>query len=330
MKKIILIVLVVCVNMQFAFAQNKSLAAEVAATAMATLWKEKAGADTAKPTKWTYDQGVVLLGIERLWIQTANPEYFSYMQKSMDYFVSDNGDIKFYKAQDYNIDNILCGRILLTLYNVTGQAKYYKAATLLRDQLKGQPRTNEGGFWHKKIYPNQMWLDGLYMGQPFYTAYAKQFHEPEAFDDIANQFIWMEQHARDAKTGLLYHGWDESKEQKWANPVTGCSPHFWGRAMGWYQMALVDVLENFPESHPKREALIAILKRLVDAIKKVQDPATGLWYDILNLPKEKGNYVEASASAMFVCATAKAVRLGLLPTSYLAVATKGSLPAHLP
>ena len=173
------------------FAQNKSLAAEVAATAMATLWKEKAGADTAKPTKWTYDQGVVLLGIERLWIQTANPEYFSYMQKSMDYFVSDNGDIKFYKAQDYNIDNILCGRILLTLYNVTGQAKYYKAATLLRDQLKGQPRTKEGGFWHKKIYPNQMWLDGLYMGQPFYTAYAKQFHEPEAFDDIANHsFGW--------------------------------------------------------------------------------------------------------------------------------------------
>ena len=151
MKKIILIVLVVCVNMQFAFAQNKSLAAEVAATAMATLWKEKPEADTAKPTKWTYDQGVVLLGIERLWIQTGNPVYFSYMQKSMDYFVSDNGDIKFYKAQDYNIDNILCGRILLSLYNVTGQAKYYKAASLLRDQLKGQPRTKEGGFWHKKI-----------------------------------------------------------------------------------------------------------------------------------------------------------------------------------
>lgn len=323
MKKIALLVLVICVNMQFAIAQNKSLAAEVAATAMATLWKEKPDADTAKPTKWTYDQGVVLLGIERLWIQTGNPVYFSYMQKSMDYFVSENGDIKFYKAQDYNIDNILCGRILLSLYNVTGQAKYYKAATLLRDQLKGHPRTKEGGFWHKKIYPNQMWLDGLYMGQPFYTAYAKQFHEPEAFDDIANQFIWMEQHARDAKTGLLYHGWDESKEQKWANPVTGCSPHFWGRAMGWYEMALVDVLENFPDSHPKREALIAILKRLVEAIKKVQDPATGLWYDILNLPKEKDNYFEASASAMFVCATAKAVRLGLLPTSYLALATKG-------
>ena len=323
MKKIVLLVWVICVNMHFAIAQKKSLAAEVAATAMATLWKEKPGADTAKPTKWTYDQGVVLLGIERLWVQTANPEYFSYMQKSMDYFVSDNGDIKFYKAQDYNIDNILCGRILLSLYNVTGQAKYYKAASLLRDQLKGQPRSKEGGFWHKKIYPNQMWLDGLYMGQPFYTAYAKQFHEPELFDDIANQFIWMEQHARDAKTGLLYHGWDESKEQKWANPVTGCSPHFWGRAMGWYEMALVDVLENFPESHPKRETLVAILKRLVEAIKKVQDPATGLWFDILNLPKEKDNYFEASASAMFVCATAKAVRLGLLPTSYLAVATKG-------
>jgi unsaturated rhamnogalacturonyl hydrolase len=212
---------------------------------------------------------------------------------------------------------------LLTLYNVTGQTKYYKAASLLREQLKSHPRTKEGGFWHKKIYQNQMWLDGLYMGQPFYAAYAKQFHEPEAFDDIANQFIWMEKHARDASTGLLYHGWDESKEQKWANPVTGCSPHFWGRAMGWYEMAIVDVLENFPVTHPKHDTLVAILKRMVDAIKKVQDPATGLWYDILNLPKEKGNYLESSASSMFVCATAKAVRLGLLPASYLTIAKKG-------
>jgi unsaturated rhamnogalacturonyl hydrolase len=323
MKKFSILCIVLFANSCFAFAQTESMAAKVAATAMAKLWKEPIGADTAKPTKWTYDQGVVLLGIERLWIQTANPVYFSYMQKSMDYFVSENGDIKFYKAEDYNIDNILCGRILLTLYNVTGQVKYYKAASLLRGQLKGQPRTKEGGFWHKKVYPYQMWLDGLYMGQPFYTAYAKQFNEPEAFDDIANQFIWMEAHARDAKTGLLYHGWDESKEQKWANHVTGCSPHFWGRAMGWYEMALVDVLENFPATHPKRADLIAILKRLVDAIKKVQDPATGLWYDILNLPNEKGNYLEASASAMFVCATAKAVRLGFLPASYLAVSKKG-------
>jgi unsaturated rhamnogalacturonyl hydrolase len=255
MKYLFLLSFALIINMHLAYAQTKSLAAEVAATAMATLWKVPVGADTAKPTKWTYDQSFGLLGIERLWIQTANPAYFSYLQNSMNYFVSENGDIKFHKVQDYDIDNILLGRILLSLYNVTGQVKYYKAASLLRDQLKAQLRKNEGI---------------LYMGEPFYAAYAKQFHEPEAFDDIANRFIGMEQHARDAKTGL-------------------------------YEMALVDVLENFPVAHPKRDTLVSIFKRRVDAIKKVQ----------------------VSASAMFVYANAKAVRLGFLPASYLAVSKKG-------
>lgn len=255
MKYLFLLSFALIINMHLAYAQTKSLAAEVAATAMATLWKVPVGADTAKPTKWTYDQSFGLLGIERLWIQTANPAYFSYLQNSMNYFISENGDIKFHKVQDYDIDNILLGRILLSLYNVTGQVKYYKAASLLRDQLKAQLRKNEGI---------------LYMGEPFYAAYAKQFHEPEAFDDIANRFIGMEQHARDAKTGL-------------------------------YEMALVDVLENFPVAHPKRDTLVSIFKRRVDAIKKVQ----------------------VSASAMFVYANAKAVRLGFLPASYLAVSKKG-------
>jgi unsaturated rhamnogalacturonyl hydrolase len=254
MKYLFLLSFALIINMHLAYAQSKSLAAEVAATAMATLWKVPVGADTAKPTKWTYDQSFGLLGIERLWIQTANPAYFSYLQNSINYFISENGDIKFHKVQDYDIDNILFGRILLTLYNVTSQVKYYKAASLLRDQLKSQLHKNEGI---------------LYMREPFYAAYAKQFHEPEAFDDIANRFIWMEQHARDAKTGL-------------------------------YEMALVDVLENFPVAHPKRDTLASIFKRRVDAIKKVQ----------------------VSASAMFIYANAKAVRLGFLPASYLAVSKK--------
>src|SRR6185369_15652334 len=132
---------------------------------------------------------------------------------------------------------------------------YLKAATLLREQLRHHPRTNEGGFWHKKIYPYQMWLDGLYMGEPFYTEYAMLAHQDSAFDDIANQFIWMENHARDKVSGLLYHGWDESKEMAWANKETGLSANFWARAMGWYAIALVDVLDNFPPNHPKRKAL---------------------------------------------------------------------------
>jgi unsaturated rhamnogalacturonyl hydrolase len=245
------------------------------------------------------------------------------MQKSMDHFVDDQGNIRTYKFADYNLDNILCGRILLTLYKVTGQQKYYKAASTLRKQLAEQPRINEGGFWHKKIYPDQMWLDGLYMAEPFYAEWASTFHEDSAFNDIARQFIIIEKHARDAKTGLLYHGYDESKKQAWANKTTGVSPNFWGRAMGWYGMALVDALPYFPKDHPERKALINILNNFAKAVIKVQGAKDGLWWDLLNFPNRKGNYKEASASCMFVYTLAKGVRLGYLPASYLAPAKKG-------
>jgi unsaturated rhamnogalacturonyl hydrolase len=300
----------------------QSVGEKMAATVM-TIWKDSLYSAPGRPAKWTYDQGVILKGIEGLWYRTGDAKYFNYMQKCMDFFVNDKGEIRTYKATDYNIDNVLCGRVLLSLYNVTGKEKYFKAATTLREQLNTQPRTNEGGFWHKKIYPYQMWLDGLYMGEPFYAEYSATFNEPGNFDDIGNQFIWMENHARDKKTGLLYHGWDESRQQKWADPKTGLSPHFWARAMAWYGMALVDALEYFPAENKKRDSLVAILKRFADAISKVQDPKTGLWYDIINMPTGKGNYFEASASSMFVCAIAKGVRLGVLPASYLNIAKKG-------
>jgi unsaturated rhamnogalacturonyl hydrolase len=320
-KNKLILVLAFALSANVISVQAQSWSEKMAETVM-TIWKDSLYSAPGRPARWTYDQGVILKGIEGLWYKTGDAKYFNYMQKSMDFFVNDKGEIRTYKQSDYNIDNVLCGRILLTLYNVTGKEKYFKAATTLREQLKTQPRTNEGGFWHKKIYPYQMWLDGLYMGEPFYTEYAATFNESAAFDDIANQFVWMENHARDAKTGLMYHGWDESKQQKWANPQTGLSPHFWARAMGWYGVALVDVLENFPKVHKRRGELVAILRRFVDAVKKVQDPATGLWYDILNMPTAKGNYLEASASSMFVITVAKGIRLGVLPASYLPVAKK--------
>jgi unsaturated rhamnogalacturonyl hydrolase len=305
-------------------AQEAPLSQKMAKTVM-EIWKDSLNLDPSKPkpVKWAYDQGVVLEGIDGLWKRTANGDYFKYMQKSMDFFVNSDGTIKRYKQEDFNIDHVKNGKILLTLYKVTGQAKYFKAATLLWEQLQKHPRTNEGGFWHKKIYPNQMWLDGLYMGQPFYAEYAALIKDNKAFDDIANQFIWMEKNARDPKTGLLYHGWDESKQEAWANKTTGQSPNFWARAIGWYAMALVDVLDYFPENHPKRKEIIAILNRTASVIQKYQDPASGLWYDILDQPTGNGNYHEASASSMFVYATAKAVRLGYIPTSYMKVAQQG-------
>jgi unsaturated rhamnogalacturonyl hydrolase len=301
---------------------QKSSYAEAVANTMMTIWKDGTGADDKKPQRWSYDESVVLRGIEGLWYKTGDARYFKYIQRCLDVFVTKEGTINTYRMDEYNIDMIPLGRMLLLLYGVTGEEKYYKASTVLREQLKNHPRTKEGGFWHKKRYPYQMWLDGLYMGEPFYAEYAATFNEPEAFDDIANQFIWMEKHSRDAKTGLMYHAWDESKEQKWANKTTGVSPHFWARAMGWYGMAVVDVLEWFPANHPKRAALLDIVKRFAAAVQKTQDPKTGLWWDIMDMPGREKNYLEASASAMFVYAYAKGVRLGYLPASYTAVAKK--------
>lgn len=303
-------------------AQQTPLSQQVAATVMNT-WKDSFA--LGNRARWSYDMGVILKGFEGIWRNTGDVKYYNYILKQMDFFVQDDGSIKTYRPDEYNIDHINNGKLVLFLYRITQKEKYLKAAHLLRDQLRTHPRTNEGGFWHKKIYPYQMWLDGLYMGSPFYAEYADLMHEDTAFNDIANQFVWMEKHARDAKTGLLYHAWDESKQQQWANKETGLSPLFWARAMGWYATALVDALDWFPEKHPGRKQLTGILNRLVNAIEKVQDPKTGLWLDILNYNgrgKEK-NYFEASASNQFVYAVAKGVRKGYLPAEKISIAKKG-------
>ena len=153
--------------------------------------------------------GVVLKGFEGLWMNTGDPKYYTAILNKIDYFIKDDGSIKNYELDEYNLDHVNNGKLVLLLYRVTGKEKYKKAADLLRSQLKTHPRTNEGGFWHKKIYTSQMWLDGLYMAEPFYVEYAMLFNDEAAFDDVANQFIWMEKHAKDSKTGLLYHAWDE-------------------------------------------------------------------------------------------------------------------------
>lgn len=286
-------------------------------------WKDSFSLD-GKPAKWTYDMGVILKGMQGLWENTGDGKYFNYIQQQMDFFVKDDGSIKTYRQDEYNLDNINNGKLLLLLYRVTAKEKYLRAADLLREQLRHQPRTNEGGFWHKKIYPYQMWLDGLYMAEPFYAEYAWLTHEDTAFNDIANQFIRMEKHARDTKTGLLYHAWDESKKMKWANAMTGDSPNFWGRAMGWYACALVDALEYFPADHPKGKVMIEILNRLITALEKQQDKETGLWYDVMNYngPGKEKNYLEASASSQFVYAIAKGVRMGYLPSSMISIAQR--------
>ena len=275
------------------------------------------------PSVWDYEQGVVLKGFDELWKQTNDEQYFNYMKKIIDRFVLADGSIRTYEFTEYNIDNITPGRIVLSLYQKTKEDKYKKAADLLREQLRWQPRTKEGGFWHKHRYPYQMWLDGLYMGEPFYAEYSKVFNQPKSIDDVVNQFVWVEKHTRDVKTGLLHHAWDESKKQRWSNPQTGQSPEFWSRAMGWYAIALVDVLDYIPSNHAGRKQLITSLQRLSVAIRNFQDAESGVWFQITDKGSVPGNYLEASASCMFVYALAKGVRLGYLNKDFLSTANKG-------
>jgi unsaturated rhamnogalacturonyl hydrolase len=274
-----------------------------------------------KPATWDYEQGLYLKALEWVYQRTGDAKYFTYIQKNINSFVSPSGDIRTYKASEFNSDNITTGRALLFLYQELNTEKYKKAADLLMKQISTQPRTKQGGFWHKDRYPDQMWLDGLYMLEPFYAEYGKITGQ-DNWTDIIMQFQLMEKGALDAKTGLLYHAYDHERKQPWANKSTGQSPNFWGRSMGWYMMALVDVLDYMPTNHPKRSILVNQLGRLSAAILKIQDAKTGLWYQVPNFPGRKGNYFEASCANMFVYAIAKGIRKGYLPQNYAGKVSK--------
>jgi unsaturated rhamnogalacturonyl hydrolase len=275
--------------------------------------------------EWNYQWGLVLKGFERVWRATGDERYRAYIQKNVDAFVQPDGAIRGYQLEEYNVDRLNTGKVLFALYEQTGDTRYKRALDLLRSQLGTQPRTRSGGFWHKQIYPHQMWLDGIYMADAFWAQYENAFpaiSEATAWDDITHQVILIEQHTRDPITGLLYHAWDESRQQRWASPETGCSPHFWGRAMGWYGMALVDILDLLPPGHPRRADLIAILQRMMAALVSVQDQGSGIWYQVLDQGTRAGNYLESSASCMFVYAMVKGVRGNHLPGQYLDIARR--------
>ena len=262
--------------------------------------------------KWSYDYGVVLKGFASLWQQTGEPRYFRYIQENMDHFIGEDGRIRGYRKDEYNIDHINNGKLLFLLHRETGEEKYRLAADQLRDQLRTHPRTSEGAFWHKQIYPYQIWLDGLYMGAPFYLQYLLDYENGQGLEDVTRQFLLCERHTRDEKSGLFYHAWDEKRVQPWCDPQTGLSQNFWGRSLGWLVMALADVLELLPQTQPDYGELKRMFNELLIALWKVQDPASGVWYQVLNMGGRKGNYLEASASSMIVYALAKGQRLSLL------------------
>ncbi|MBA2938670.1 glycoside hydrolase family 88 protein [Paenibacillus sp. CGMCC 1.16610] len=262
--------------------------------------------------QWGYVAGMALAAIDKLGDWTGDAKYHDFVKRHMDVFIQEDGSIRGYKLNDYNLDHINKGKNLFRLWRETGEAKYEAAARLLITQLVGQPRTSEGGFWHKKIYPFQMWLDGLYMSSPFMAEYAHTFQDNSWFDEVAHQLLLVERHTRNPQTGLLHHAWDETQEQRWCANGTGQSRHVWGRAMGWYAMALVDALEYFPIGHPKRGQLMGIFERMVNSVVRAQDQESGVWYQVMDCNGQQGNYLESSGSCMLTYAIAKGIRLHYL------------------
>lgn len=283
--------------------------------------------DFRETPKWSYTNGQVLAAAAIVFEQTKNKKIYNYIYEYADEMIDNDGNIKTYKLSNQNLDMIKSGDVLLYLYPKTKEARFLKAMDTLNKQMESQPKTSDGGYWHKKVYEHQMWLDGLYMAEPFHVAFANDYisdqkEKNKVYDDVVRQFDLIQKHNRDAKSGLYYHGWDESKSQKWANPTTGTSPNFWSRGMGWYGMAIVDVLDFLPKNHSGREKLITYLNQYAAAIAKVQD-SSGLWYQVLDQGNRKGNYLEATGSAMFVYTLAKGVRKGYLPKKYQKIAENG-------
>ncbi len=274
---------------------------------------------------WNYVTSLFGLALLELADRTGQTAYADYGAQTATSFVGSDGSIATYRMEDYNIDLIPPGKVLLRLWEKgVRDDKYRTALATLRAQMQQHPRTSEGGYWHKQRYPYQMWLDGLFMAAPFLAQYGQVFAEPALFDEAARQLVLMDAHAYDSKSGLHYHAWDEKRAQPWADKTTGCSPNFWGRAEGWYAMALVDTLDFLPPTHPEVEQVNAILRRVADGIVRWQDPETGLWWQVLDQGKREGNYLEATASSMFVYALAKGINRGYLSREqYLPAVRKG-------
>jgi unsaturated rhamnogalacturonyl hydrolase len=266
---------------------------------------------------WNYVDGCMIIAILEFYNFTDDKKYLDFADAFIDYYVSDDGTIKTYSLKDYNIDNINEGKVLFDLYKFTGKEKYRKAIDLIYKQLKTHPRTKDGNFWHKKNYPHQVWLDGLYMAQPFYLRYEKEYNSCRNYNDIFNQFYNVEKLLKDQKTGLYYHAYDESRSLFWCNKKTGCSGHFWLRALGWFTMALIDSLEILEDMRESEDYIHikSIYTGLVDSLLKYQDKS-GMWFQVVNLPERDGNYLETSGSSIIAYSILKAVKKGILDSKY--------------
>lgn len=273
--------------------------------------------------KWDYCHGLELQSMLDVYDRYGDRKFYDYALAYADTMVNADGTIKMYKRQEFSLDRVNSGKFLFRIYEQTKDVKYKKALDLLRSQFDEHPRNADGGFWHKKIYPNQVWLDGVYMGAPFYAEYAFRNNQAEVYPDVVNQFLMAARHTYDPANGLYRHACDVSRKERWADPVTGQSQHCWGRALGWYAMAFVDALDFIPKHEAGRDSMLVIFNNIAAQVKRLQDGKTGVWYQVLDKSGAKGNYLESSCSAMFVYALFKGVRKGYIDSSYLEVAVKG-------
>ncbi|KAL4994393.1 glycosyl hydrolase [Aspergillus recurvatus] len=309
-------------------AKSALLLATVANAANYTEWLAQSFFSKGVVLSRNYAWAVLYTGVEYAYNKTGDPAYFDYIKTQIDGVLNDDGSLVEPVTETLSLDDIRIGRNFLYLWTVTGDEKYKIAAEGLRKQLDFTPRNPDGGFWHRKpTYPDQMWLDGLYMASNFYAQWTSWFqpNNKTAWDDIILQYDLIEAHTRDAETGLLFHGYDASGVAVWADPVTGASPHIWSRAVGWYFVSLVELLEYFPKSHPGYKRTLKRYQSLAKAVKESQDESGGWWLiQDPPYPSDPRNYIESSGSAMFTYALLRGIRKGFIPAKeYKRVALDG-------
>lgn len=270
-----------------------------------------------KSPHWNYIDGCMMISLLELYSETKDQKYFDFVESFIDHYVDDQGTMLGYDRNTYNLDDINEGRVLFDLFNETKKEKYEKAIFYTFNHILEQPRTHEGNFWHKKIYPNQVWLDGLFMALPFYTRYLNTYKSHMTYDDIIMQFENVRKYMFNEDKKLYYHGYDASKSIFWADSKTGLSKNFWLRSMGWYVVALVDVMSYLPDDYkPKNLILKPLLKEIVDGLLQYQDPKTKLFYQVVDQKNREDNYLETSGSALISYAILKGTRLNALDASY--------------
>lgn len=265
--------------------------------------------------RWNYSAGLELYAMLKVSQKYGIDSIFNYVYSYPDSLIDDKGIIAGYKKEEYNIDNVNAGKLLFDLFDITNDKRFLTAADSLRNQMYTHPRTSEGGFWHKKTYPHQMWLDGLFMASPFIAQWAYRNAENVGWD-MMRQFTIVGKHTYDPKTRLYRHAWDEAKEQFWCDSITGQSQHAWGRANGWYMMAITDILEFIPDTASGRDDVLKIYNDLAETLLSYRDSATGMWYQVLDSPQREGNYLESTCSAMFIYSYLKGARMGYLPQKF--------------